>query len=63
MGEFISIFVVDDLGLLREGLVSLLSEQKDITAIGTAASGIKALEKIKELRPAGYLHSANRRLT
>ena len=51
MGESISIFVVDDLRLLREGLVSLLAEQEDITVIGTAASGSKALAKIKELRP------------
>jgi two-component system NarL family response regulator len=42
---------VDDLRLLREGLVALLTEQDDITVVGTAASGSKALEKIKELRP------------
>ena len=51
MDDLIRIFVVDDLRLLREGLVSLLAEQDDITVIGTAASGGKALEKIKELRP------------
>jgi two-component system NarL family response regulator len=52
MGESISIVVVDDLRLLREGLVSLLAEQDDLTVIGTAASGNKALETIKQLRPA-----------
>jgi DNA-binding NarL/FixJ family response regulator len=51
MGEPIRIFIVDDLRLLREGLVSLLAEQEDLTVIGAAASGSKALEKIKELRP------------
>ena len=51
MGETISIFVADDLRLLRKELVSLLAEQEDITVIGTAASGSKALAKIKELRP------------
>lgn len=51
MNEFIRVFVVDDLRLLREGLVSLLAEQENITVVGTAASGSKALEKIKELRP------------
>ena len=51
MGEPIRIFIVDDLRLLREGLVSLLAEQEDITVIGAAASGNKALEKITELRP------------
>ena len=51
MSEPIRIFVVDDLRLLREGLVALLAEQEEITVVGTAASGSKALEKIKELRP------------
>lgn len=51
MSELIRIFVVDELRLLREGLVSLLAEQENITVVGTAASGSKALEKIKELRP------------
>ena len=48
MGEAMRMFVVDDLRLLREGLVSLLAQHEDITVVGTAASGSKALEKIKE---------------
>jgi DNA-binding NarL/FixJ family response regulator len=51
MNELIRLFVVDDLRLLREGLVALLAEQADITVVGTAASGGKALEKIEALRP------------
>ena len=51
MSDLIRVFVVDDVRLFREGLVSLLAEQEEITIIGTAASGGKALEKIKELRP------------
>jgi two-component system NarL family response regulator len=51
MNELIRVFVVDDLRLLREGLASLLAEQGNVTVVGTAASGSKALEKIKELRP------------
>jgi DNA-binding NarL/FixJ family response regulator len=51
MGEPIRIFIVDDLRLLREGLVSLLAEQPDITVIGAAASGHAALEQIKALCP------------
>jgi len=47
----ISIFIVDDNNLLREGLVSMLSEQKDIIVIGTASSGEKALKQIKDLQP------------
>jgi DNA-binding NarL/FixJ family response regulator len=51
MAESINIFVVDDVRLLRDGLVSLLAEQQALTVIGTASSGSKALERIKELRP------------
>ena len=47
----IHVFIVDDNCLLREGLVSMLSEQKDIIVIGTAASGSKALKQIKDLHP------------
>jgi DNA-binding NarL/FixJ family response regulator len=51
MSELIRVFIVDDLRLMREGLVSLLAEQKDLNVIGAEASGSKALAKIKELRP------------
>lgn len=51
MDHPIQIFIVDDLRLLREGLVSLLAEQEDLTVIGAAASGSQALEQIKALRP------------
>jgi len=42
---------VDDNRLLREGLVSMLAEQENIVVIGAAASGRKALEQVKNLRP------------
>lgn len=45
----IHVFIVDDNRLLREGLVSMLSEQKDIIVIGTASSGNNALKQIKDL--------------
>jgi DNA-binding NarL/FixJ family response regulator len=51
MDESIRIFIVDDLRLFREGLVSLLAEQEGLTVIGTAANGSQAFEKIIELRP------------
>lgn len=51
MQELIRVFIVDDNRLLREGLVSMLAEQEDIIVIGGAASGRKALEQIKNLRP------------
>ena len=51
MNESIRVFIADDNRLLREGLVSMLEEQKDFVVVGTAASGQMALEQIKELRP------------
>lgn len=51
MEKLIRIFIVDDLRLLREGLVSLLAEQAEFTVIGAAASGNQALEEIKALHP------------
>ena len=51
MQKLIRVFIVDDNRLLREGLVSMLAEQEDIIVIGAAASGRKALEQIKNLRP------------
>ena len=47
----IHIFIVDDNRLLREGLISMLAEQKDIVVVGAAASGRKALDQIKRLQP------------
>jgi len=51
MNESIRVFIADDNRLLREGLVAMLGEQKDIIVIGTAPSGNEALEQIKKLRP------------
>ena len=51
MNEPIRMFIADDNRLLREGLASMLAQQQDIIVIGAAASGSKALEQIKDLRP------------
>jgi two-component system NarL family response regulator len=51
MNDTIQVFIVDDNLLLREGLVSMLAEQKDLVVVGSAASGLKALEQIKDVRP------------
>jgi DNA-binding NarL/FixJ family response regulator len=51
MTESIHVFIVDDNRLLREGLVSMLAEQGGLVVVGAAASGLEALEQIKELRP------------
>ena len=47
----IKVFVADDHYLVREGLSHILDTQQDMTCIGVAEDGIKALEKIKELKP------------
>jgi DNA-binding NarL/FixJ family response regulator len=51
MNNSIRIFIADDNRLLREGLASMLVQQEDIVVIGTAQSGSRALEQIKDLRP------------
>jgi len=51
MNESIRVFIADDNRLLREGLVAMLAEQEGIVVIGAAASGRKAIEQIKDLRP------------
>lgn len=51
MEKSIHIFIVDDNRLLREGLVSMLSEQEDFIVVGSAANGQEALEHIIKLNP------------
>jgi DNA-binding NarL/FixJ family response regulator len=51
MTDVIRVFIADDNRLLREGLVSMLSEQGDIVVIGAAPSGNEAIQQIKNLQP------------
>jgi two-component system NarL family response regulator len=51
MNTSIRVFIADDNRLLREGLVSMLAEQKDIIVVGSAASGGQALDQITQLLP------------
>ena len=51
MNKSIRVFIVDDNRLLREGLVSMLSEQENLIVVGAAASGLEALKQIKTLQP------------
>lgn len=51
MNDPIRVFIVDDNRMLREGLVSMLAEQEEMTVIGAAASARKGIEQIKDLRP------------
>ncbi len=49
--ERISVLLVDDHALFRDGLVSLLSMQDDIEVVGVANDGLEALDKARELVP------------
>lgn len=45
------LLLVDDHGLFREGLISLLESQPDMTILGQAASAQEAVAKARELKP------------
>ena len=49
--ERISVLVVDDHNLMREGIRSLLSLQKDMEVVAEAANGQDALDKVASLQP------------
>ena len=49
--DVISVLLVDDHMLMREGLRQLFSLEQDIRVIGEAVDGIEALQKIRQLRP------------
>jgi two-component system NarL family response regulator len=51
MNKPIRVFIADDNRLLREGLVSMLAEQEDITVVGSAESGREALDQIEKSKP------------
>jgi len=43
--------VVDDQALMRDGIASLLSLERGITVVGTAANGEEAVRQVVELQP------------
>jgi two-component system, NarL family, response regulator NreC len=47
----IRVVIADDHALLRQGLVSMLAEEKDIQVIGEAADGFEALKLTHQLTP------------
>jgi DNA-binding NarL/FixJ family response regulator len=51
MATLIRVFIADDNRLLREGLASMIEEIDDMTIVGMAATGIQALDQIKQLVP------------
>ena len=49
--DIISILLVDDHALMREGLRQLLSLEEDILVVGEAVDGFEAFTKIRQLHP------------
>jgi len=47
----ISVLIVDDHSVVREGLVSLIGRRADMTVIGEASNGSEAVDLWKKLRP------------
>lgn len=47
----ITVVVVDDQGLVRAGLVSILATQSDLEVVGQAASGDEAVEVVSATDP------------
>lgn len=50
-GERTRVLLVDDHEVLRQGLVSLLSEEKDLEVVGEARDGLEALAQARAVAP------------
>jgi len=49
--EPVRVLVVDDHALFRRGIVTVLTNQENISVVGEAVNGLEALEKAAELAP------------
>ena len=47
----ITVLLVDDHGVLREGMRNLLEQEPDITVVGEAANGLEAVAVAKQVKP------------
>jgi DNA-binding NarL/FixJ family response regulator len=47
----INIFLVDDHTLMRDGIVSMLSDCEDINVVGSSPTGEEAINSVQELKP------------
>ncbi len=50
-GVTMRIFIADDSAIVRERLIEMLSELKEIEIIGQAGDGLEALNSIRKLKP------------
>lgn len=58
-GSAIRVMLVDDHGVMRKGLSSLLSRHKDIDVVAEAANGVQAVEAAQHLNPDVILMDIN----
>ncbi|WP_028981919.1 response regulator [Sporocytophaga myxococcoides] len=47
----IKVLLVDDHGIVRDGIKATLSSEKNIKIVGEASNGIEAIEQVKKLAP------------
>jgi DNA-binding NarL/FixJ family response regulator len=47
----IKLFLVDDHALMRDGIISMLSDCDDIKVVGSSPNGEEAINKVEELQP------------
>lgn len=59
MGKKISVMIVDDHPVFRQGLRNVLEVHEDLQIIGEAADGIEAVERAQEWRPDVVLMDIN----
>mgnify|MGYP001217470158 CR=1 FL=1 len=51
MGSSVTVLIVDDHKIVREGLISLLTRESEITVVGEADTGRLAVQLARELKP------------
>ena len=51
MTETITILIVDDHPIVRQGLATVLEQESDLSVVGQAANGAEAVAKARELSP------------
>lgn len=54
-GKLVTVLIVDDHPVVRDGLNAMLSTEPDITVVGEAGTGFEALALVSKLRPAVVL--------
>ena len=54
-GKPVTVLIVDDHPVVRDGLNAMLSTEADISVVGEAGTGAEALELVRKLRPAVVL--------